>query len=147
MKHWHHDIDKPIVYKIHEPKGKPNMFLDQAVKMKAHVPPPNTYNMQRNFIIKQNMMNSKSPRTLESEEIAHQAKRIKHPEAATYKPKHKAVEKRLIGCFNLQCDRSGYLEEAARIGKEQAPFANKKYTQVDPKFKHVNIYKPSTPKK
>lgn len=142
-------MNKPIVYKIHEPpKGKNvGKFLEQAVKLKAHVPPPNTYNISKNFILKNNCMVTKSPRTLQSEEIAKHAKKYKTPEAATYHLKHNITESKITGCFNFQSPRTGYLEEAALIGKEQAPFTNKKYHVIDPKFKHVNIYKPLPLKK
>lgn len=69
IKQWHHDIDKPIVYGIHQDKNskKPRHFLDAYLKTKAIVPSPNTYNMSKDFTIKQNPLYSKSPRVMEAD--------------------------------------------------------------------------------
>jgi len=70
LKRWHHDVNKPIVFGIHQDKsGKPRHFLDDILKAKKIVPPPNTYDTSKSFIMKQNMMVSKSPRVTMAVEI------------------------------------------------------------------------------
>lgn len=39
LKKWHHDVNKPIVYKIH-PMKKATHFLDGVLKSKKDVPSP-----------------------------------------------------------------------------------------------------------
>lgn len=51
MKLWHHDVNKPIIYGIHK-EIKPRHYLDEYLKTKKIVPPPNTYNMMKDFTIK-----------------------------------------------------------------------------------------------
>ena len=51
LKLWHHDVDKPIVYKIHK-KLKEKHYLDDYLKTKKIVPPPDTYNIAKDFSIK-----------------------------------------------------------------------------------------------
>lgn len=56
LKLWHHDVDKPIVFGIHK-EIKPRHYLDDILRVKKGVPPPNTYNVRKDLIIKQNMLN------------------------------------------------------------------------------------------
>eukprot|EP00356_Strombidium_inclinatum_P016753 CAMPEP_0170506206 /NCGR_PEP_ID=MMETSP0208-20121228/54036_1 /TAXON_ID=197538 /ORGANISM="Strombidium inclinatum, Strain S3" /LENGTH=339 /DNA_ID=CAMNT_0010787583 /DNA_START=392 /DNA_END=1411 /DNA_ORIENTATION=+ len=86
LKKWHHDVNKPIIYGIHKEKGKPRHFLDDILKAKKIVPPPNTYDTSRTFVLKQNMMHSKSPRVTMAVEIEKTVKKNAFPEPATYKP-------------------------------------------------------------
>ena len=97
--------------------------------------------------MKINVMNQKAPRVTVAGEIEKTERRKKYPEPATYKLSHKLVEERPLGCFGFKSDRNGYLEEAAVIGKEQAPYCNKNFDQVDKKLKYPHIYKPSPEKK
>ena len=85
---WHHDVNFPIVFGIHKDKYSkvPRHYLDGLMKTKKIVPPPNTYNIPRDLLIKQNMMTSKSPRVTEAIEIEKLAKKNKFPDAATYIP-------------------------------------------------------------
>ena len=69
-------------------------------------------------------------------------KKRKAPEPATYKPEMKLVQNRTLGCFSLKSDRNGYLEEAAVIGKEQAPYPNKNYTLTEPRLRPPIMWKP-----
>jgi len=112
------------------------------MKAKAHVPAPNKYNLQGDFILKANAITGKSPRTMPSEEIMLTAKRNGYPDQCTYKLSHTQTEKKPSGCFNFKSDRNGYLEEAALIGKESALFKDKNYSHVDPKLRTTNFYKP-----
>jgi hypothetical protein len=53
IKKWHHDVEKPIVYQIHQDtkfederfKTKKRHFLDPYLKSKAHVPSPDKYSI------------------------------------------------------------------------------------------------------
>ena len=44
VKLWHHDVEKPIVFGIHKDK-KARHYLDNYLKAKSIVPPPNAFNM------------------------------------------------------------------------------------------------------
>lgn len=141
LKLWHHDVNKPIIYGIHK-ELKPRHYLDEILRQKKMVPSPNTYNVMKDMTVKQNMLNQKSPRITVAGEIEIQEKKKKFPEPATYKIEHRLVENRTLGCFGFKSDRSGYLEEAAVIGKEQMPYFNKNFDSVDPKLRHPIIWKP-----
>lgn len=54
LKLWHHDINKPIVFGIHQDKysKKPRHYLDPLIKQKEHVPPPTSYNVCGDFKLK-----------------------------------------------------------------------------------------------
>jgi hypothetical protein len=82
VKLWHHDVDKPIVFGIHQDKNskKPRHYLDPLIKQKEHVPPPTTYNVTGDFKLNYNAMYSKSPRVMEADLIERRAKRTKHPD-------------------------------------------------------------------
>ncbi len=88
-------------------------------------------------------MHSKSPRVTMAVEIEKTVKKNAFPEPASYKPSTRVVQNRTLGCFNFKCDRSGYLEEAGLIGKQQAPFVDKNYSQVDRNPKYPKIYNPA----
>lgn len=60
--------------------------MDVYLKAKSIVPAPNTYNISKDFIIKQNPLYSKSPRVMAADEIARKAKIYKQPDPMTYKP-------------------------------------------------------------
>ena len=141
LKLWHHDVNKPIIYGIHK-ELKPRHYLDDILRQKKMVPPPDTYNVRKDLTVKMNVMNQKSARLTVASEIERNEKKKKFPEPASYKLQHNQVETRTLGCFDFKSDRSGYLEEAAVIGKEQAPYCNKNYSSVDPKLKHPHIWKP-----
>ena len=145
MKLWHHDVNKPIVFGIHK-EIKPRHYLDDILRVKREVPPPTTYEVRKDFNLKTNMLNQKSARVTVAGEIEKNEKKKKYPEPATYKIGHKLTEGRTLGCFSLKSDRNGYLEEAMVIGKEQAPYFDKKYSLVEPKLKYPKIWKP-TPEK
>ena len=49
--------------------------MDDFLKMKRNVPSPTTYKIEKGLLIKQNIMNQKSPRT---------EKKKAYPEPATY---------------------------------------------------------------
>lgn len=68
------------------------------------------------------MMTSKSPRITEAIEIEKRAKKNKFPDAATYKPNFKQTDPKILGSFGLKSDRSNDFDQAAVIGKEQAPY-------------------------
>jgi hypothetical protein len=141
LKLWHHDVNKPIIYGIHK-DIKPRHYLDDILRVKKGLPPPTTYEVRKDFNLKTNMLNQKSPRITVAGEIERIEKKKKYPEPATYKINHRLTEGRTLGCFSLKGDRCGYLDEAAVIGKEQAPYFDKKYSQVEPKLKHPKIWKP-----
>ena len=63
------------------------------------------------------MLNQKSPRKFLSDDIADYARRTKYPDMGSYTKNYKRVDGKVLGCFSFQGDRSGYLEEAALIGK------------------------------
>ena len=56
MKLWHHDIQKPIVYKIHK-QNKEKHYLDDHLKTKKIVPSPDAYKVGKDLTKKQNMLN------------------------------------------------------------------------------------------
>jgi hypothetical protein len=116
MKLWHHDIDKPIVFGIHK-EIKPRHYLDDLLKSKKHVPDAK-YQIAKDFIFKQNMLHGKSPRITLPVEIEKREKKYRLPEPATYKPNHRLVEGKLLGCFGFKSGRNGYIEESFVIGKE-----------------------------
>jgi len=64
---WHPDTTLPIVYKIHKDqfRKEPRHYLDEMMKSKKIVPPPNAYNITKDLTIKNNMITSKSPRITE----------------------------------------------------------------------------------
>jgi hypothetical protein len=51
MKLWHHDVNKPIIYGIHK-ELKPRHYLDEILRQKKGVPPPNTYNVMKDLSVK-----------------------------------------------------------------------------------------------
>lgn len=55
-------------------------------------PGPTAYNMMGDLLIPSNPMTAKSPRIMESEEIAKNAKRNKSPDQGTYTPVFKLNE-------------------------------------------------------
>ena len=90
LKLWHHDVNKPLSYGIHKDVGKkPRHFLDDIMRQKKIVPPPNQYTIAKDLSIKNNMMVSKAPRTTVAVEIENIARRNKYPDAATYQLNHK----------------------------------------------------------
>jgi hypothetical protein len=117
MKMWHHDINKPTIYGIHK-DIKPRHYLDDILRSKKIVPPPTQYTVAKDFTMKQNMLNQKSPRITLPVEIEKREKKLKFPEPATYKIEHKLTENRLLGCFGFKSERNGYIEESFVIGKE-----------------------------
>uniref|UniRef100_A0A7S3FZ33 Uncharacterized protein n=1 Tax=Strombidium rassoulzadegani TaxID=1082188 RepID=A0A7S3FZ33_9SPIT len=141
LKKWHQDINKPIVYKIH-PEQKPKHFLDDVLRQKKDVPPPNTYNINRELSIKQNMMHAKSPRVTMVGEIQKTQKKNSFPEPASYKLSTTLIDRRPKGCFNFKSDRNGYIEECYLIGKNSPLVFDKQYSQVDPNPKYPKCYKP-----
>lgn len=104
LKLWHHDVDKPIIFGIHK-EIKPRHYLDDILRVKKGVPPPNTYNVRKEPVIKMNVMTSKSPRTTVAGEIEKLEKKKKFPAPDSYKPGFKLVENRTLGCFSLKSDR------------------------------------------
>ena len=101
VKKWHHDINKPIVYGIHEDKNckKPRHYLDNYLKSKSIVPSPNSYTVAKDFSLKQNPMYIKSPRETDVDAIQKFQKKYKFPDQGTYSLNFKPVTNRLLGCF------------------------------------------------
>lgn len=141
MKLWHHDVNKPIVFGIHK-EIKPRHYLDDILRTKKSVPPPTQYTVAKDFSIKTNMLNQKSPRITLPLEIEKREKKNRFPEPATYKIENKLVENRLLGCFGFKSERNGYIEESFVIGKEQAPYYNKNYTLADKRLMYPKIHAP-----
>jgi len=110
-------------------------------------PGPTAYNMMGDLIVPYNPMTSKSPRIMESDEIAKNAKRNKSPDQGSYTPLFKLKEGRTLGCFNFKSDRNGYIEEASLIGKESPKYHDKNYSRVEPSLIGVKIHKPPADKK
>ena len=148
LKLWNHDVQKPIVYGIHK-QIKARHFLDDILRQKKIVPPPNQYTVAKDFTIKANAIVNKSPRITLAGSIENQAKKDKYPAPDHYKINRKQVstEGRTLGCFNFKSDRSGFLDECQLIGKEvHQPYFDKNWKSVDKKLKVPNIYKPVPPK-
>ena len=76
-------------------------------------------------------MNQKSPRTTFNAEIQKIERKKNYPEPATYQLSYKLITPKITGCFSFQSDRSGYLDESAVIGLEQAPYFDKNYKLVE----------------
>ena len=92
MKKWHHDIEVPRIAKIFKPPQRPAHFLDSHLKSKKDVPPPTTYNIDRDLKIRQNPMYSKSPRVTYAAEIDKKEKGRKSPPPGAYTPGYKITE-------------------------------------------------------
>ena len=90
VKLWHHDVNVPVSYGIHKEKYRkvPRHYLDDHLRAKKIVPPPNAYKIDRDLTLKANIITSKSPRITHAMEIEKQAKKDRFPEASTYKPSH-----------------------------------------------------------
>ena len=58
--------------------------MDDFLKMKRNVPSPTAYKIDKGLLIKQNIMNQKSPRTTFNAEIQKIEKKKAYPEPATY---------------------------------------------------------------
>jgi len=76
-----------------------------------------------------------------ADDILFQAKKDRFPDQGTYKLNYNRVEVKTMGCFNFKSDRSGHIEEAMVIGKEQPPLRNPNYTPIETKDRIANMYK------
>ena len=73
-------------------------------------------------------MYSKSPRVMEFDEIARDAKIHKKPEPSSYTPDYKLIEGRLKGCFNQKGDRTNHIDEAEYRGRDSPSYKDKVYS-------------------
>jgi hypothetical protein len=142
------ELDKPLSMRW-KPGKRPN-FLDEAVKLKKHMP-DTFYNVEGNMAVQNTKSNlSKSPRTLLSDEIARWNKLNMIPGPGAHSLNERLVKRRILGAFNLKSERddTSYIGEAQYFGANSPKFHNPKFDITEkkiiaPKINPVNAAKTS----
>lgn len=129
--------DKVRTHKI--PGGKKKNFLDDEVKQKSFIPPAD-YNVAGSLINPKKQSNlSKGKRLTLPDEIALLNKKEQRPGPGTYEPKNHT---RLLGCFNLQGEKTSFVEEAKYLGLQTPHQYDAKYHLVQEKPLSLKLIPP-----
>ena len=113
-------LDQPQTFKIHD--GKRQTYIDDAVKVKAFVPPAQ-YTVTGNLVTKghKSMLNKAERRTL-ADEIATFEKKNPIPAPNAFNPSHSMVFKKNSACMNFKGEKVSYLSDAQWRGANSAEY-------------------------
>jgi len=125
--------------------GPKKTYLDDAVKVKAFMPPPNKYAIHKEGSLmiettntRDKSLMSKDKRRTLPVEIENYERKNKYPAPSAYKLSFSQMKgEKLLGCFKYEEKRSQFLTEAQKRGKRSPDFDKKiniKYHQVENKI-------------